>query len=264
MCERVHFAKWIISLLVAKFRFCHSIALSFSFSFSVRCFAIWHRFHRMLYLLANDAQIRAVLTRLRLSVRPSLFTSKSIRISLVPCSKTYEQLYFNLYFSLIFWCYCCLPPTPPLPRTPFNGSLPFSLEQPHTTLYYAAFRVLQTYYSMQKQPKAITKKLEKTFSAHLYSNLKQTSAWQKHTYYTYVRPFINISNFNQINFSINFSFTFPCSFGFVTSLSLRMDVCAVHSVLTNFLVRCVYVYTRDVCRSVFIYSICVWRHIWKF
>lgn len=177
MCECVHFAEWIISLLVAKIPIL-SLSIAVSFSFSIRCFAMWHRFHRIRCLLANDAQIRAVLTRLRLSVRPSLFTSKSIRISLVPSSKTYEQLYFNLCFSLIFWCYCRLPPMPPLPPllppTPFNGSLPFSLEQPHTTLYYAAFRAFQTYYSIHNSKSKSSRK-------------QQQKSWKKLSQLTYIR-----------------------------------------------------------------------------
>lgn len=153
-----------------------SLSIAVSFSYSVRCFTVWHRFHRILCLLANDAQIRAVLTRLRLSVWPSLFTSKSIRISFVPSSKTCEQLYFNLCFSLIFWCYCRLPPMPPLPPllppTPFNGSLPFSLGQPHTTLYYAAFRAFQTYYSIRNSKS---------------SRKQQQKSWKKLSQLTYIR-----------------------------------------------------------------------------
>lgn len=77
----------------------------------------------------------------------------------------------------------------------------------------------------EKRKKEQQQQREHSFPAHLCSNLKQTSARQKHTYYSYVRPFINISNFNQINFSINFSFTFPYSYLLLFSLSLSFCVC---------------------------------------
>lgn len=170
--------------------------------------------------IANDAQIRAALARLHSSDRPSLFNAKRIRISLAHRVKHMSNSISTRVLASSSAATTAAVAAAITTDTSIAANVQWIAtapsEQPYNFILCSISCISNILLFAQQQQR------QKTFPAHLCSNLKQTSAWQKHTYYTYVRPFINISNFNQINFSINFSFTFPYSFGFVRYFSLSV------------------------------------------